>query len=135
MLEPENADMARGLAIMASGPGEMAVDCRTVVFRIALFDLETVCQKGVTAGGVNNKTGFPFDPAAIIMLGMNHCATVVGQEFDCFCLAVFMYFNALVLCIANQYFIELRPFHLVRVRHRFVPGICEMEGLRHFVVR
>ena len=86
---------------------------------MCIRDRETVCQKGVAPGGVNNKTGFPFDPAPIIMLGMNHCTTVVGQKFNRFGLALLMYFNTLVPCIANQDFVELGALDLVGVGYRF----------------
>ena len=43
MLKPENRDVAFRLAFQPFGARKMAINCRTIMFWVAVFDLEPVC--------------------------------------------------------------------------------------------
>jgi len=112
----------------------MAIDRGTVVAGIAVLDLEAIGEEGIATGGVDDEARRPFDFATVVVAGTND-GLVIAREVDSPGLAAFMDFDALLCGIADEDGVEFRPLHLVGVGHRLVPGIREMEGLRHGVLR
>ena len=135
VLEPENGDVAFRLARVAPGAGEVAIDRRAVVARVALLDLEAVGEEGVAAGGVDDEARLPFVLAPVVVSGTNDRAAIVGQEIDRPHLAAFMHLDALARRVADQHVVEFGALDLVGVGHRLVPGLGELEGLLVVVMR
>ena len=135
VLEPEDGDVAFGLALVAPGAGEVAIDRRTVVARVALLDLEAVGEEGVAAGGIDDEARLPCFLAPVVVAGTNDRAAIVGQEIDRPHLAALMHRDPLARRVADQHGVEFGALDLVGVGHSLVPGLGEMEGLLVVVMR
>ena len=118
--------MARALARIALRAAEMAEYCRAVVLRIAPFDTEVAGEEGIAARGIHQVARLPVLCAAVLVPCLNARATL---QLNAAHAAAFDDVGARMRGVADQDLIELRAAHVVGVRHRLVPRLCEAKVL------
>ena len=129
MVEPEDGDVAGGLAIVAFGPGEVGIDGSAVVPLVRVLDPELIRQEGVTTGGIHQEAGLPLAGAAIIVPRLHGDLLRVAVQVDARDLAAFHGVHALAGGVAEQDLVEIRTQHLIGRGHALVPGIGKLESL------
>ena len=122
MVEPENADMALGLAHQPRGAGKMAEDGGAIVFLIAFFDAEMIGQKSIAAGGVHHELRAKL-AGNLGFIDGGHGGACAGVEFNAGDFASFVRHRPFGNGVFKQDVIEIGTAHLICIRKGFVPGI------------
>ena len=136
VIEPENGDVAFGLALVTHRATHMAVHCRAVVLGVAVLGLHFVGKERVAPRGIDEKPRLPFGLRSIVHHGGDASAgatrMIFRQEFHILGTAAFDNFRAFLPGIADQNLVKLGSRHLIGHRHGFIPGFGEVE---HLLVR
>jgi hypothetical protein len=119
---------ARSPALRAA---EMTEDGCAVVPGIASFDVQLAGQERFAARGIDQVARLPVPGAAVLLLCLNARATLrrATLQLNAAHAAALDHLGAGTRGVADQDFVELRAAHVVRVRHRLVPGLREAKVL------
>ena len=133
VIEPEQHDIAFGLARGALRAGEMAEDRRAGMLGVAALDVEAARQQRVPPGCIDEKFGAP---AALLPAGVaparNHAA--FRRKIDRGDPAFLDDFGAFGGGVLQQDMVEFGAAHLIGVGKALVPPVGELEARRSVVV-
>ena len=133
VVEPEDRDVALGLAGQPRRAFEVAEQRRAVVLRVLALAAQLVGEQRVAAGGVDDEARPPRSPGAAFVLGVD--ARAVAIEAHLPHPAALDRLRAARRGVAKQQLVELGAAHLPGVGHGLVPGVDELDAGLVLVLR